>query len=37
MAFEFIFSIDKRPPIELKALPRLPSSVKNTREKALTD
>jgi hypothetical protein len=37
MSFEFIFSIDEWPPIELKALPRLTCSVTNTREKALTD
>jgi hypothetical protein len=37
ISFEFIFSIDERLPIELKALPRLPCSVRNTREKALTD
>ena len=37
MSFEFIFSIDERPPIELEALPRLTCSLKNTREKTLTD
>ncbi len=37
MSFEFIFSIDERPPIELKALSCLTCSVKNTRGKALTD
>jgi len=37
MSFEFILSIDERPPIELKALPHLPYSLKNTRQKPLTD
>ncbi len=37
MSFEFIFSIDERPPIELKALPRLTCSVTNTQKKSLTD